>query len=97
MSQGVLLRTLRMLGNGGVLEVFQGRGSVCGGFSLRRGIDEITMLDVISIMQPIDMCKNLDEEYKNEDSPLFSACSQIGDHLKAEFDGYTIRDLFERK
>ena len=91
MSQGVLLKQLRTLANSGILCAHQGRGAVCGGFSLIKSIDDITLLDVIDVMEHVDICANLDEE---KDSHLFHSCYRINDSLREEFSKYTIRDLY---
>jgi len=95
LSQGVLLRLLRTLNHAGILEVHQGRGTICGGFSLVKKIDEITLLEVIDVMEHIDICSHLGEEFQIKEKQLFNKCEQINKHLREELSKYTIRDLFE--
>jgi len=94
-SQGVVLRILRTLVNVGILEAHQGRGRICGGFSLKKPIDKITLFDIISVMENIDICSNLDEKSKTEENKLFCSLNQINQHIKDEFSKYTLRNLFE--
>lgn len=94
-SQGVTLRLLRRLEHAGFLHVHQGRGNSGGGFSLAKNIDEITLLDIVDLMEKVDICENLDEKSKREESTLFCKCIQINEHMKEELSKYTIQDLFE--
>jgi len=94
LSQGVLLRLLRILDRAGILCVHQGRGIVSGGFSLAKSIDEITLLDVVKVVEDVDICKNLDEAVGRQDALLFDHCREINNHIQEEFSRYTIRDLF---
>jgi len=72
--------------------VHHGRGSICGVFSLNKGIDEITLL---KIMEEVNICTNLDEEPREKENRLFLRCSQINEHLGAELSIFTIRELFK--
>jgi len=94
-SQGVLIRLLRMLNQAGIVNAHQGRGAICGGFSLAKNIDEITLLDVVEVTEGVDICINFDSKVQEDDSELLRKCSQINDQIKKEFSRYTIRDLFE--
>jgi len=86
---GVALKVMQMLKDSGILRVYQGRGTVSGGFSLNRQIDDITLLDVVDTMENVDICENLEEE-----EALMHKCRQINEHLREEFSKYTIQDLF---
>jgi len=89
LSQGVLLRVMQQLRSAGILSVYQGRGAVSGGFQLNRPIDDITLMDVVDVMETIDICENL-----GEDDVLLHVCRQINEHLKEEFAKYSLRDVF---
>ena len=86
---GVALKVMQMLKDSGILRVYQGRGTVSGGFSLNRQIDDITLLDVVDTMENVDICENLEEE-----EALMHKCRQINEHLREEFSKHTIQDLF---
>lgn len=94
-SQGVVIKILRILNKEGILNVYRGRGSVCGGFSLNKSIDEITLLEIVEIMEGVNICENLDKELEEKENRLFLKCSQINEHFRAELSKYTIRELFE--
>lgn len=94
-SQGVTLKILRALEVAGILCVHQGRGQVCGGFSLAKSIDDITMAEVMKVLEGMDICINLDEASRQKEERLFRTCSQINRELEEIFSGYTIRELFE--
>lgn len=94
-SQGVGLKILRKLAQAGIMQVHQGRGQICGGFSMIKTIDEITLSEVLGVMEGIDICTNLDKSTRNKEELLFRTCCQINGHLGEIFSRYTIRDLFE--
>jgi len=93
-SHGVMIKTLRVLTHAGILHVHQGRGNVCGGYSLAKRIDEITLLDIIDIMEQVNICKNIATGNREREAQLFCKFSQINESLKEEFSKYTIQDLF---
>lgn len=94
-SPGVTLRILRELTKAGFLCVHQGRGQVCGGFSLVKSIDDITMADVIETLEGMDINSSREIGIRDMEEPLYQRCSRINDRLKELFSGYTIRRLFE--
>jgi len=94
-SQGVVIKILRMLSKEGILNVYRGSGSVCGGFSLNKSIDEISLLEIVEIMEGVNICENLDKELEEKENRLFLRCSQINEHFRIELSKYTIRELFE--
>lgn len=94
-SQGVIIKIARVLVQDGMLCAHQGRGQICGGFSLQKSIDEITMAEVMKVMEGIDICSKLDEISRKKGTLLFQACSQMNTDLEELFSKYTIRDLFE--
>lgn len=95
LSQGVILRILRMMADASILSVHQGRGNRCGGFSLERSIDELTLLDVVNVMETLDICENLDQKAGINDDELFLSLSEINHHVREEFSKHTIRELFK--
>ena len=93
-SSGVVLKVLRKLKDAGILCVYQGRGEICGGFKLIQTIDEITLLDIVDIMEGVDICRHLTECEKKE-IKLLDECNEVNEHLKEEFSKYTMRELFD--
>lgn len=94
-SQGVTMKILRELARAGMMEVHQGRGQICGGFSLAKGIDKITLFDVIMVFEGLDICEKIGEPFFKEKDGLTRMCIQINEQLKEIFLKYTIQDLFE--
>jgi len=94
LSAGVVLRILRTMSYSGIVDVHQGRGEVCGGFSLEKPIDEITILEVIKMLEGVDICTNIDADSRMKDTLMFLTCSRMNDELEALLEKYTIRDLF---
>jgi len=92
-SPGVVLKVLKKLKDARILRAYQGRGDICGGFKLIQTIDEITLLDIVDIMEGVDICMYLAESMKKE-IRLLDECNEINEHLKEEFSKYTIRELF---
>ena len=95
LSQGVVLRILRELSHAGMVHAHQGRGQKCGGFSLAKSIDEITMVDVIVVLEGLDIGANLDEASREKAEVLDLACERINFYLRKMLSGYSIRCLFE--
>jgi len=93
-SQGVLIKTLRILNSTGILSSHQGRGLICGGFSLNKSIDEITLLEIIDAMEGIDICSGLSLDLRTKEKRLYHQCKSINNCFREEFSRYTIRDLF---
>lgn len=94
-SQGVALKILRELSYAGIVCVNQGRGRICGGFSLRKSIDDITMADIITVLEGMDIGVNLSEASCGGEASLHRACDQINIYLEQLFSGYSIRRLME--
>lgn len=94
-STGVTLKILRELSRAGILHVHQGRGQVCGGFSLAKSIDDIKMVNVIVALEGLDIGVNLDEASRGKEKNLDRTCNQINEHLEELFSKYSIRYLFE--
>ena len=95
LSQGVVLKLLREMVHTGIVFAHQGRGAVSGGFSMAKTVDEITLNDIVDALEEVNICKNLTNEDKENESVLFRKCIQINEYLKEELSKYTIRDLFE--
>jgi len=94
-SQGVVLRILRILASEGVLRAHQGRGAVSGGFSLSQDINKITLLKIIDMLEGVSICKNLTEEVCQNSEGLHEKFSHINENIRKELSKYTILDLFE--
>lgn len=94
-SQGVTLKILRDLSYAGIVQVYQGRGKICGGFSLAKSIDDITMADILMTLEGMDISVNLDEASCEKAATLLQACDQINEYLRDLFSKYSIRHLFE--
>lgn len=95
LSQGVIAKILRELSHAGMLHAHQGRGQNCGGFSLGKDIDDITMLDVIDVMEGMDISENLDKASRKKAKALDLACDQINGEMRKVFSGYSIGYLLE--
>lgn len=50
-SQGVVLKTLRILQGAGIVISHQGRGEISGGFSLIRNIKDLSVCELLIIME----------------------------------------------
>jgi len=50
-SQGVTMKVLKILRENNIVESHQGRGKYVGGFSLRANIKELTLYDVLIVME----------------------------------------------
>jgi Predicted transcriptional regulator len=50
-SHGVLMKVLRELRENEIVASHQGRGEIAGGYTLKKSIKEITVLDIIEIME----------------------------------------------
>lgn len=94
-SQGVTLKILRKLSQAGIVQAHQGRGQSCGGFSLTRSIEHITMADVIVALEGMDISENLDRDFREKAKALNRMCDQINEYLGKLFSDYSIRDLLE--
>lgn len=95
-SQGVLLRTLRMLSRKGILEAHQGRGNICGGFSLNKSIDDITLLEVIEATDgDLNIYQKAGFLAEDKDGPPQQALDMINQNIRNELVKYSIRDFFD--
>lgn len=95
LSQGVTLRILRELSHAGIVQVHQGRGQVCGGFSLTKSIDDITLADIMVVLEGMDIGANLDEASREKEASLHRVCDQIDEYLEQLFSRYSIRQMLE--
>lgn len=95
LSPGVVLKVLRGLSKAGMLYAHQGRGELAGGFSLVRREEEITLLEVVDVMEKMDICSNLDEQTGEPEMALLHNCRRLNGQLREELSKYTIQDLFE--
>jgi len=95
LSQGVVLKLLRTMVDTKILYAHQGRDAISGGFSMMKSVDEITLMEIVDVMEGVDICENLDEEKREKEAILFHKCCQINEYLRNEFSRYTIRDLFD--
>jgi len=93
--QGVSMKILSKLVRAGILKVYQGRGQVCGGFSLSKSINEITILEILEIMEGMDICKNLEVEFHKAGHHMLTKCIEFNESIKDIVSRYTIHDLFE--
>jgi len=95
LSQGVIMKILRELSHAGIVQVHQGRGKICGGFSLAKSIDDITLADIIEVLEGMDVGVNLDEASCEEEASLHRICEQINVYLEQLFSTYSLRQLME--
>lgn len=96
LSPGVILKLLRVMGQGGIVCAHQGRGDKGGGgFSLTKSIDEITVLEVLKTMEGVDICTNLDAVSRKKETQMFRTFNQLNEELEELLSKYTVRDLFE--
>jgi len=94
-SQGVLMRILRHLSKSDILVAHQGRGNVCGGFSLKKEIDDITLLEIIEIMEgTIDLSQMARKPFKDSDSSVYQTIDIINENLRKDLEDYSIREIF---
>ena len=56
---GVLMKVLRQLREKGIVLSHQGRGEVSGGYTLGKSVKEITVLEIIELMEGAIMLENL--------------------------------------
>jgi len=94
-SQGVILKLLKQLERGNIVSAHQGRGEVAGGFSLNRGVDEITLLEVIDTMEKIDICFHMDKGFRESEKLSKGKCIEINEFIKQELSHHTVQELFE--
>ncbi len=67
--QGILMKVLRMLREGGVIVSHQGRGGITGGYTLARPGREISVYSIIDAMEGgVDLYPLTDEEAYGEDN-----------------------------
>ncbi len=67
--QGILMKVLRMLREGGVIVSHQGRGGITGGYTLARPGREISVYSIIDAMEGgVDLYPLTDEEAYSEDN-----------------------------
>lgn len=66
-SQGVIIKILGILKTNDIVESHQGRGENVGGFSLRANIEELTLYDILSVMEgPVNFEFARDADYYNK-------------------------------
>jgi Rrf2 family protein len=98
-SQGVLMKIMRVLKNHGIVESHQGRGEVSGGFSLRKSPKELTLLAIVEAMEgPVLIAEWIkDEPHLVEVSSICQEYKRINDILRTELDKYTLYDIFNKE
>ena len=94
-SAGMVLKLLCAMRKGGLVSAHQGRGQASGGFTLEKEIDEITILEIVRIMEGVDICANLDETLRQKGTQMSLICSRMNEALAELLSRYTVRDLFE--
>jgi len=94
-SAGMVLKLLCALKKGGLVSAHQGRGQASGGFRLEKDIDEITILEIVRIMEGVDICANFDETLRQKGTQMTLICSRLNEELAELLSSYTVRDLFE--
>lgn len=94
-SQGVILKILRVLSHAGIVKVHQGRGQISRGFALAKSIDDITMADIMGAMEGMDVGVNLEEASNEQEASLHQVCEQINERLEQLFSTYSLRQLLE--
>ncbi len=68
-AQGILMKVLRMLREGGLIVSHQGRGGVTGGYTLARPGDEISVGSVIEAMEGgVNLYPSTDAEAYGEEN-----------------------------
>ncbi len=82
-SQGILMKVLRMLREGGLIVSHQGRGGITGGYTLARSGNEISVYHVIEAMEGgVNLYPFTDEEAYGDGN------RRIYDELKAANEVY---------
>ena len=94
---GVLMKVMRELKLHGIVESHQGRGEVVGGYSLKKMITEITLLEMIEIMEgPIMLQQAIRENNNYITTGVNKEYERINEIIKSELKRYTLKDIFER-
>lgn len=91
-SQGVLMKVLFPLKKAGIVRSHQGRGNISGGFELAKSIKDVTIYDVVQIMEG-DICfsNGLEDSKK-----MFQEVRRINDVLIEECSHYSMYDILNR-
>ena len=91
-SQGVLMKVLFPLKKAGIVRSLQGRGNISGGFELAKSIKDVTIYDVVQIMEG-DIClsNGLEDSRK-----MFQEVRRINDVLIEECSHYSMYDILNR-
>jgi len=71
-----------------------GRGEICGGFKLIQTIDEITLWDIVGIMEGVDICRHLAESSKKE-IVLLHECDKTNEHLRGDFQNIQLENYLD--
>jgi Predicted transcriptional regulator len=99
---GVLMKVLKQLREGGVIASHQGRGEVSGGYTLAKSLKQITILEIVEIMEgPIALEEVRKKTAKNteniEDNGLLLEYQRVGESLRSEMKKRTLYDILNEK
>ena len=95
---GVLMKVMKELKLHEIVESHQGRGEVVGGYSLKRPITKITLLEIIEVMEgPIMLEQIIKENNSQTVTGMNKEYERINEILKIELGRYTLKDIFEQE
>ncbi len=77
--QGILMKILRMLRQGGLVTSHQGRGGMSGGYSLNEAKEEISVYHVIAVMEDSVVLYPLCDKngYGNENEAIYEKLEKL--------------------
>lgn len=97
-SQGVIMKILKLLRDANLVSSHQGRGDISGGFSLNRELKEMTLYDVIIVMEgPLILTfpRNMDYNEKGEgDCPINRELQRINDDMIRKLQEKSLFEVF---
>lgn len=98
-SQGVIMKILKLLRDADFVSSHQGRGDISGGFSLKRGLKELTLYDVILAMEgPVTLTFPRDVNYNEKggaDCPINRELQRINDDMVRELKEKSLYEVFD--
>jgi len=97
-SQGVIMKILKLLREANIVSSHQGRGDISGGFSLKRDVKELTLYDVILAMEgPITLIFPRDMNYIEKcgaDCPINRELQRINNDMVRELQEKSLHEVF---
>lgn len=94
-SQGVLMKILRRLKSNGIVRSHQGRGELSGGFSLIKSPDEMTILEIILIME--DGIRLHDPSAENDGDYINLQLEKLSSSIVDLLGSYKLSDIWDEE